>query len=79
MSGDCCLTCLTCLNDRILLKMAQQIQEFCPICKKTEYFEWQIEREDTKNNNLDFWLMCCSCGYVCSESKMGERRENEER
>lgn len=47
--------------------MAQQTTKYCPKCRDNQYFEWQIEREDTDNNNLDFWLMCCSCGFVGTE------------
>jgi len=53
--------------------MAGQTIKYCPKCKDSQYFEWQIEKDDTNNNNLDFWLMCCCCcGYTATESTLDE-------
>ena len=50
--------------------MAQQTLKYCPKCCEQQFFEWQIEKEDTELNNLEFWLQCVECGYTTTEEKL---------
>ena len=49
--------------------MAQQIQKICPICGDLQYFEWQVDAADP-DLPVEFWLMCCQCGYECDAAKL---------